>query len=473
MGQALSTLLDNGRIARIDRAEFSEIETTCRTVWASFIVDCMSSGKHGPSPYHVVSPKARLPFDEDSFAFSTEPTSPAKFLTRPLDYFTSDISSIQEHDALLNLEHYQTIVIKGLDIWSTLSQWICAGGRRIEARESSDAPWLTHTTWNRLSRALEHWSGEVHPNLWFNESNKNMQVYLSRGQGRQFAMVNFLLSINRIFLHREYIPFLPHRTRQPCGPIDPPLLSANAPENWWIEGSEKLFNAAATIVKVLQGLESQSVTYKTPFTCFCLFSAAAALAYAEAFPHMAPAIPEISDKLKWASTWLEESAGIWPICQGWHRILTGLVNLYDKVRRHADSLPTIGRDNFVELEETLHRFAEVETSPESQVISPAVNALLAMSARDGGHRTTLSASDTNRSTDEMLYAPLVESPRPDQRLEPDSLGATNDNLFAAFDDNPLYFDSSAFMLDDFARSQGLLGAMMGPSFETWVTNTNG
>ena len=74
-----------------------------------------------------------------------------------------------------------------------------------------------------------------------------------------------------LFLGREYIPFLPTPDSVPKGPVDPPLLEAMAPEGWWAERADQLFNAAGQITSLIEELEALGSPLVTPFTGFGVF----------------------------------------------------------------------------------------------------------------------------------------------------------------------------------------------------------
>lgn len=119
-------------------------------------------------------------------------------------------------------------------------------------------------------------------------------------------------------MNREYIPFIPTPESEPQGPVDPPLLEAIAPKDWWIDGAGNLFNAAACITNILQELEELNSELLTPFAGFCAFSAATMNLYAAAFPRM-----NLGRSLNAASLaksnvkYLEKFRHIWKMGMGW------------------------------------------------------------------------------------------------------------------------------------------------------------
>lgn len=108
-----------------------------------------------------------------------------------------------------------------------------------------------------------------------------MSPYLSALYvGRLTTLCSILL------LNREYIPFLPSPESEPQGPVDPPLLRAVAPEDWWEDRARDLFQAAVYITDMLRDLSDIDSSLLTPFTGFCVFSAATMNIYVASFPRM-------------------------------------------------------------------------------------------------------------------------------------------------------------------------------------------
>ena len=125
-----------------------------------------------------------------------------------------------------------------------------------------------------------------------------------------------------MFLHREYIPFLPTSESEPRGPIDPPLLKELAPEGWWQKGSADLFQAAANITDILEELVTTDTPLMSPFAGFCAFSAATVNLYAAAFPCISrqqSSGAALAAQKNFA--YLEKFRDLWKMGEGWVRNL--------------------------------------------------------------------------------------------------------------------------------------------------------
>ena len=122
-----------------------------------------------------------------------------------------------------------------------------------------------------------------------------------------------------LFLCREYVPFLPAPESEPQGPIDPPYLEAVAPEGWWAERADQLFNAAVQITNLLQQLDDLDTPFLTPFSGFCAFSAATMNAYVSRFPRMnygksiLTAVKLVEVNIQWFSRF----KNVWKMGNGW------------------------------------------------------------------------------------------------------------------------------------------------------------
>lgn len=122
-------------------------------------------------------------------------------------------------------------------------------------------------------------------------------------------------------LHREYFPFLPKADSTPRGPVDPPLLEAEAPPGWWNESARELFNAAEQIACLLQEASECGIPLMTPFSGFCAFTACFLNLYVFRFPSMNLGRSSRAEQLmNWGLEYLEEFQNAWELAGGWVRI---------------------------------------------------------------------------------------------------------------------------------------------------------
>ncbi|KAF5987003.1 putative transcriptional regulatory protein PB1A11.04c [Fusarium bulbicola] len=121
-----------------------------------------------------------------------------------------------------------------------------------------------------------------------------------------------------IMLHREYFPFLPTADLTPRGPIDPPLLEAEALPGWWDESARELFNAAEQIASLLQEASECGIPLMTPFSGFCAFTACFLNLYVFRFPRMNLNRSSKAEQLmNWGLEYLEEFQNAWELAGGW------------------------------------------------------------------------------------------------------------------------------------------------------------
>lgn len=129
-----------------------------------------------------------------------------------------------------------------------------------------------------------------------------------------------LSEISVIVLYREYIPFIPPFFLELRGPIDPPLLTKDAPPGWWNEFSTRLFEAAVLITTLLSEMKEAKIPFMTPLVGYSAFSAASINVYLAAFPWVdfkASGGINATDLARKNMEYLHDFADIWPLGKGW------------------------------------------------------------------------------------------------------------------------------------------------------------
>ncbi|KAL2838089.1 hypothetical protein BJY01DRAFT_220227 [Aspergillus pseudoustus] len=371
------------------------LEEACRTVWACFLLDSMiGCGKCHASNFSMSINGVPLPLGEDEFAFgSTHYSQPLYLATwdpEVDDYEPSRVSSM----ANIGTDRTSSLLVQGFYIWQLISSWVSSGGRKREAPSSREPPWRPRSFWSRSMSALEDWRASQSPRLIYSTTNVNLQVYISQGEGERFALTNLLYYLNLIFLHREYTPFIPQPSNHPQGPVDPPLLTEEAPVGWWDQSAQTLLASASNVVRIMQELDRRGVQFQAPFTSFCVFTAATTLAYMDAWEYMAPGIDrQLSSELfTWASSWLHRSCKVWRVATGWYRSLLALRQLYTQAKSDPRRfLRGVGAEKLPALEESIHRLAGSETSDISDV--PTANILLLLQRQQVQSRTDRRSTD--------------------------------------------------------------------------------
>ncbi|OGM50818.1 hypothetical protein ABOM_000653 [Aspergillus bombycis] len=379
-----------GNIKDTSYTNSTDQETTIRTAWACFVLDCiLRCGRYGPQCADIEVLDIPLPMTEDDFDFGPESTITPYFLAqlgpdRSLSTMGSD-RKVEGPQQILSL------IIEGFGIFSTLSTWICRGGRRYPSPESIEPPWEPTSFWNRSMTTVEAWRGTHSSRLVYSRAAGQIQAHMLHSQVEGFALLNLLYYMSLLFLHREYIPFFPHRVSRPCGPIDPPFVEQTPPDGWWHRSSQELFEAASTIIELMQDIELRGVQFQTPFTAFCMFSAASAVLYADTWPYMAPGFEGAKEKYTWSLGWLKAASEKWRIVKRWYEILGELTGIFTRLKTDGHDFPHLGREEFQDLHDNMHRLAEPE--------STTVSALAALSQGAPGapcqpHETTNRGRDS-------------------------------------------------------------------------------
>jgi hypothetical protein len=329
-----------------------------RTIWAAFVVDCLlSGGKHRPQSFQAARLDLSMPMGEEDFTFEvhSEPAPPR--LLRPATSIYDGMTVARKAD---DCDDSLCLVIKGLDIWSTLSQWICDGGRRSEPDNVQSLPWNEGSSWGKMKTALDCWHSSMSEKLHYSPSNSNLQAHIARGRGHPFVFINVIYYLNELFIHREYIPFIPYRCSHPAGPVDPPLLVGQPPEGWWDANSTALFASATSIVSLLRAAQARGVELRTVFVAFCVYSAAVTLLCAQTWSFMAPGAKSPLEDLQWAQIWLEDAGALWKIVQGWKETLSTVSVIYEHVKSADPSRFTHADGHGLEdLQDNIERLAEV------------------------------------------------------------------------------------------------------------------
>lgn len=337
-----------------------QIEETRRTMWACSLIEAMlGSGKRRSLGFHSSILDMPLPTSDEDFAFNTC-RNDLNFLDA-LDLEHYDPPEIQIH-AGKGFEPDFSLIIQGFNIWSTLSRWISSGGRRSESPASRKSPWRKSSFWNRSLVALENWRTSQSFRMHFSVTNSNLQAYVVRNQGSRFAFVNLIYYVATMSLHREYIPFIPLQNASPCGPSEPPVIVDTAPPGWWEESARRLFQSACDTIRLMKQLRSYGIDLPAPFTCFCVFNATTALAYARKWPNMACGESNTADLLDWGADWLSKASEVWEIARPWCATLTEVNAFYTRLQLDGHDLAIDEHQEAMHLRDKVERLAGLDTS---------------------------------------------------------------------------------------------------------------
>ncbi|KAF4943519.1 hypothetical protein FSARC_14904 [Fusarium sarcochroum] len=325
-----------------------------RTYWACFIMDCtINSGTYNPRMLPMFEMhKLKVP--------------------RPLNYtdfvFGSDMASLHQNclSGLSGLAQSFDTIALGFDIYAQAMSFVFNNGRCAPGMcAPENCPWVPGSPWSQCRIRLEEWRNSQHEKLHY--PRHSVIVHMTLGHGESFIYLNMLyyLRFSTIMLHREYFPFLPTADTTPRGPIDPPLLEAEAPPGWWDDSAKELFNAAEKIACLLQEASECGIPLMTPFSGFCAFTACFLNLYVFRFPGMNLGRSSRAEQLmNWGLEYLEEFQNAWELAGGWGKIKT-IQNsslLYKRATEDAGRYRGRSRADFETLHQSIHEYRIVDRS---------------------------------------------------------------------------------------------------------------
>ncbi|CAG9982799.1 unnamed protein product [Clonostachys byssicola] len=324
------------------------IET--KTYWACFIIDCMvNAGTYNP-PMLPMSEMRKLRIG-----------CPVNALEYALGQKHPKVSAASNVELSLGIARGCEILVRGFDIWSQLMTFVFNDGRKAPGMcAPRNCPWVSSSPWAKASSRLEAWRAMREADTHY--PTASVVMYVTLGYGEAFVYINVLYYVSVIMLRREYLPFLPTPESLPSGPTDPPLLEAEAPENWWEDNARQLFQSAEYIARLLEEASECGVHLMTPFAGFCAFSAGYLCAYVHWFPNMnLGRSPDAGKCLTVCLKYLKEFKKVWSIAEGWINTIEHASLLY---RRAATTgrYRGMSRANFNGLHQSLHEFRVVDRS---------------------------------------------------------------------------------------------------------------
>ncbi|KAH7414566.1 hypothetical protein DE146DRAFT_39401 [Phaeosphaeria sp. MPI-PUGE-AT-0046c] len=312
-----------------------------RTVWSCFVMDrLVISGV--PQPPTLAYDKLHIcwPSSEEDFIFGTPAN---KF------YLAGAGDGLLDHMSG-DMAHYFDTLVRGFDIWARILGWITGGGRRRPGMNlPANHPWVATSPWKLLYEELRTWRAHQEQRSWYPGASVNNHAALGRAE--PFGYLNLIYYVSLLFLDREYLPFLPILCHEPCGPIDPPLLTSEPPSGWWVERTQELFKSSAMISGIMSDLDHAGVFLLTPFPGFCLFSAATTNMYASAFPWMNSTRDTVEFTIIESDTrLLGEFRRIWRIGECWWSTMQRCKALYAEANSNPHALRGRTRSHYCSLE---------------------------------------------------------------------------------------------------------------------------
>ena len=237
-----------------------------RIMFSCFILDRMlACGKHRVSIIRGEDLDIQLPCSEDKFDLAMEvQTGRLTQMERP----AADDSVLSRFVQLVN-------------IWGEVSKYSSRGGRVKDKRP----PWHRESDFYNLNKALQVFDSSLPGTFTFSRSNyfkhENHQA------SSAFVLLHMLRFVSLIMLHREYVPFVPIRCREPEGPLDQPTFPREeTPAGFWRASAEQLFKAARGIVDLIQICQRKDKLPQSTIVLFAIWTASFVGLYGAHFPQM-------------------------------------------------------------------------------------------------------------------------------------------------------------------------------------------
>ncbi|TDZ33647.1 putative transcriptional regulatory protein [Colletotrichum spinosum] len=333
-------LLHSSRVAPFPleiphRSEPNEITIAIetRTFWACFVMDCMvSSGTYNPrvlpkpemTKLNVPRPPTSTEFALGSGSIVPNQPEQAEHVQTPGGTQTS---------VYLDLDQSFGIMADGFDMYSEVMAFVFNDGRKAPGMcQPEKCPWVPTSPVACWRRRLQQWRNKQHHRLHYPENS--VVAHATLGYGESFVYLNLLYYQSIMMLHREYFPFLPVLESSPKGPIDPPLLEAEAPPGWWEESARELFGAAEHLGSILHEASECGVAVMTPFAGFCAFSSCFVNLYGFRFPRITVGYaPRAEELMNTSIEYLRSFRQVWDLGDGWASNPPPSPNHSRKVRR--------------------------------------------------------------------------------------------------------------------------------------------
>ncbi|KAI0132336.1 fungal-specific transcription factor domain-containing protein [Xylariales sp. AK1849] len=257
------------------RASLSQSQVTLeqeikrRTMFSCFILDRMlACGKERLSIMYTPDLVIQLPCSEDKFDLGMEACT--GFLDQ--DEFKDPQPT---DDSVLSR------FIRLIKLWGEISKYSVAGGRLTEQLP----PWNDRSKFFDLNSRLIEFEEELPETFKFSRSNyfrhENHQA------SSVYVLLHMLRNVSLIMLHREYIPFVPIRCKEPEGPLDRPTFpKEEAYRAYWLDSAEQVFKAAREIVDLIEICQKKDKLPQSTIVLFAIWTAAFVGLYAIHFPQM-------------------------------------------------------------------------------------------------------------------------------------------------------------------------------------------
>ncbi|KAF2812532.1 uncharacterized protein BDZ99DRAFT_518363 [Mytilinidion resinicola] len=318
-------------------------ESENRTLWTCFVIDkLLSCGRQRPAMMHIDDISTHLPIAEREFAFDVE--SPQHVTFREL---LDDPILSRSHGTI---EYQYSIIVRGINIWAKIHSYIVNGGRRQQGQMDLDQyPWVPGSFWYNLEKELFRWRDEQEDRLKYPRAPVGAHAHFRHGE--IFAYINLLYFLSVIFIRREWIPFLPAAGTGPSGPQDAPHFKTQAPDGWWDNNNQLMFDASVQITHLMRDLKRDNASLITPFSGLCVYTSAIMHLYLDAFPLMNLSNSQSAQEYARQNIeTLEEFRGMWKISEGWCSVIEIAKSMYQRIKSDHSSFTGKTREDFLQLE---------------------------------------------------------------------------------------------------------------------------
>ncbi|KAI0521341.1 fungal-specific transcription factor domain-containing protein [Xylaria bambusicola] len=237
-----------------------------RIMFSCFILDRMlACGKYRISIIRGDDLHIQLPCSEQMFDLAIEVQ-------------TSRLGQLERggnHDNVLSR------FIQLVDLWGEISKYSFRGGRV----EDKYPPWHAESDFYSLMKALERFDSTL-PSI-FTFSRLNFFRHENHQALSTYVLLHMLRFVCLIMLHREYVPFVPIRCREPEGPLDHPTFTREeTPAGFWRTSAEQLFKAARGIVDLTEICQKKDKLPQSTIVLFGIWTASFVGLYGAHFPQM-------------------------------------------------------------------------------------------------------------------------------------------------------------------------------------------
>lgn len=163
-----------------DAAILQEIRN--RTIWSCFTLDrLLSCGKGRPLVFVSANMQVPLPLSEPDYAFGD--------VKKERRYLRTMIAEPQLFESQLSIQDHFTVIVRGIDIWATLSKRSADGSPKRQYTPD-DCPWISTSTWSKINRDLEIWRSCQDERIKYSPVRVTAQIH--QGHPEAFAFINFL-----------------------------------------------------------------------------------------------------------------------------------------------------------------------------------------------------------------------------------------------------------------------------------------